>query len=374
MEKEGRLQKQKDFLIKFTYWAVWGVSGVLLVKFVGPVLFPFIAAFLVAWLLSHPVEFIAGKTHLKRNLVAVTAVLFFYALIAVGLYFAVSGLTGFVQDIFQELTHFLSDTVFPMLERFFRWLEHVTQSVNPAGNTVKELGQGSTDVIEKTGKVVSEVSGNVLGKVSGVAACIPGICMKVLIAVISTVFMELEFPSILEFLKAQVPEKWQKRVLRGKAEIMGTMGKCFLSYALLMLMTFGELFLGFLLLGIEGAFAIALIIAVLDILPVLGTGTILIPWTVICFATGDLRLGIGLLAVYLIITVVRNIIEPKLVGRQMGLSPVVMLPCMLIGLQFFGLIGLIGLPFFVSFLKNLNEKGIIHIFKNKSEKGSEDEV
>lgn len=130
------------------------------------------------------------------------------------------------------------------------------------------------------------------------------------------------------------------------------MGKCAAAYVFIFLMTFAELAAGLLLLRIEGAFAIAFLIAVLDILPVLGTGTVLLPWAVIAFAGGNARMGIGVIGLYLIITVVRNIVEPKLVGKQMGLSPVVMLPCMIVGLHFFGILGLFGVPLLASFLKN----------------------
>lgn len=95
----------------------------------------------------------------------------------------------------------------------------------------------------------------------------------------------------------------------------------------------------------------------LDILPVLGTGTVLLPWAVIAFAGGNARMGIGVIGLYLIITVVRNIVEPKLVGKQMGLSPVVMLPCMIVGLHFFGILGLFGVPLVASFLKKLYSDG-----------------
>lgn len=70
-----------------------------------------------------------------------------------------------------------------------------------------------------------------------------------------------------------------------------------------------------------------------------------------------------MLILYLVITVVRNIIEPKLVGHQMGLSPVVMLPCMLVGLKLFGIIGLFIVPIGVAFFKSLNDRGVIHIFR-----------
>lgn len=363
MEKEEWLKKQKEFLIKFAYWAVWGTSAVLLLKVVGPVLLPFVAAFLVAWLLCRPVDYVAKKTNLKRNLVAVPAVLLFYGLIAVLLYFAASGLWVMIQKGFAEVTAFLSDVIFPMLEKFFGWIEKITGTVQDTGGAARSVGEESTGVIKKAGEVVSDVSGDMLGKLSGIAAGIPGILMKVLIAMIATVFMEVEFHGIMDFVRRQIPVRWQKAV-RGIREYgMGTLGKCILSYGLILFLTYVELVAGFLILRIEGAFAIGAVIAALDILPVLGTGTILVPWGIIALAIGEYGMGIGILALYLFITVVRNIVEPKLVGGQIGLSPVVMLPCMLVGFDFFGIIGLFALPLSVAFVKTLNDRGVIHIFK-----------
>ena len=201
------------------------------------------------------------------------------------------------------------------------------------------------------------MSGTLLQQVSGIAVNIPGMCFKLLLAVISTVFMELDFPQIMRFLEKIIPEKWKETVLAVKKGTFGTMGKCAAAYVFIFLMTFAELAAGLLLLRIEGAFAIAFLIAVLDILPVLGTGTVLLPWAVIAFAGGNARMGIGVIGLYLIITVVRNIVEPKLVGKQMGLSPVVMLPCMILGLHFFGILGLFGVPLLASFLKKLYSDG-----------------
>lgn len=137
------------------------------------------------------------------------------------------------------------------------------------------------------------MSGTLLQQVSGIAVNIPGMCFKLLLAVISTVFMELDFPQIMHFLEKIIPEKWKETVSAVKKGTFGTMGKCVAAYVFIFLMTFAELAAGLLLLQIEGAFAIAFLIAVLDILPVLGTGTVLLPWAVIAFAGGNARMGIG---------------------------------------------------------------------------------
>ena len=110
-------------------------------------------------------------------------------------------------------------------------------------------------------------------------------------------------------------------------------------------------------------FAIALVTAVVDIMPVLGTGTILIPWAVISFCTGKFGLGVGLLVLYAIIGVIRQIVEPKLVSAQLGLPPYLTLAAMYIGTQLFGFLGLFLLPLLLTLLKVLNDEGILHILK-----------
>ena len=106
---------------------------------------------------------------------------------------------------------------------------------------------------------------------------------------------------------------------------------------------------------------VAVVIAVLDILPVLGTGSVLIPWGIFAALNGDFKMAAGVLILYLVITVIRKIIEPKLVGKQVGLHPVLTLAGMLLGLKFAGFIGMLGVPFLLAFVKRLNDKGIVHL-------------
>lgn len=368
MNREERLRRQKDFLTGFAFWVVWLVILWVVLKAAGSVLFPFLAAFAVAALLAGAVKFITERTHIKRGIVAVTTVLFFYILLAAVLYFAGSYLVRLIYDLTRELSVFFSDTVVPVMQRFYQWVERLSVVFYPVGQTEKtqglqDVGAESAQTIKNAGKLMSGISDGVIDGVSGMAAGIPGFFMKLLITVIATVFMELEFPQIRAFLKRQIPAEYQRAFRDGKNYMTGTMGKCIISYCLIFGITFAELVAGLFLLGIKNAFAIAFIIAVLDILPVLGTGTVLIPWAVLAFASGRISTGVGVFALYLVITVVRNLIEPKLVGKQMGLSPVIMLPCMLIGLKFFGIIGLFVVPLLVSFLKQLNDRGIIKIFR-----------
>lgn len=366
MDRAEKLRRQKEFLVKFAYWAVWGSAGIVIIKFVGPVLLPFIIAFLVAWLLNPLVQFVGKRMNIKRNLASIFFVTLFYALIGGVLYLLGNRIVMLIQGISLDITLFLSDTIYPMVQGFLGWMTEIT-SGGAENAMARNAGTNTTELVMQASEVVSGISQKVISGISDMATSLPGICMNVLLAVIATLFMELDFPRIMDFLKKQVPKRWQKTVAELRSYGVGTLGKFALSYLLILGLTFVELSVGFLLLGVEGAFTIAFIIAILDILPVLGTGTVLLPWTVIAMASGNLKMGIGVFVLYLVITIVRNIIEPRLVGQQIGLPPVVMLPCMIAGLKFFGIIGMFGLPFGVAFLKSLNDRGVIHIFHSESE-------
>ncbi|MBO4537465.1 MAG: AI-2E family transporter, partial [Erysipelotrichaceae bacterium] len=127
------------------------------------------------------------------------------------------------------------------------------------------------------------------------------------------------------------------------------------SYGIIILLTCVELTIGFLVLGIGSPFTLGLIVSLVDILPILGTGTVLIPWGIILLILGNMK-GIGILVLYLIITVIRQFVEPRLVGANLGLSPIVSLVVMVIGLQLFGLPGMIGLPLVASYFIFADEK------------------
>lgn len=175
-----------------------------------------------------------------------------------------------------------------------------------------------------------------------------------------------------DMILRQMGSKKQSAIVRTKQVIFSTLGKMGKSYSIIILVTFAELTVGLLLLKAIGLytggyiFAIALLTAIVDILPVLGTGTILIPWAVYSFCTGKIGFGIGILVIYAIIGVVRQVIEPKLVASQLGLPPYLMLMAMFVGTQLFGFIGLFLLPITFTLIKVLNDEGIVHLFKKEN--------
>ena len=162
--------------------------------------------------------------------------------------------------------------------------------------------------------------------------------------------------------------EYKEKALIGAVEhikeyLVGTLWVCVRSYALIMSITFVELSILLTFIGIEHSVIVAFCTAIFDILPVLGTGGIMVPWAVLTAISGNWILGLKLFIVYIIVTVVRNIIEPKIVGGQLGLHPVVTLCSMFVGVQLLGAIGLFGFPIGLSLLRYLNDHGVIKVLK-----------
>ncbi|MBR5125069.1 MAG: sporulation integral membrane protein YtvI [Clostridia bacterium] len=135
---------------------------------------------------------------------------------------------------------------------------------------------------------------------------------------------------------------------------LGRLGKQYLRACLLLGgLTFLQAFIGLAVMGIPYAFILALLIAVVDFLPLLGTGIILVPWAVLCFLLGQVKLGVGLLILYGISTVVRQVLEPKLIGDGLGLHPLLSLLSMYAGLRLFGVGGMILAPLMAAAVKSV---------------------
>ena len=144
---------------------------------------------------------------------------------------------------------------------------------------------------------------------------------------------------------------------------MATVRQVLKAYLLIMAVTFGEISLGLWLLRVDYYLVIGLAVAVLDILPVLGSGSILIPWGIWTLLGGNLPLGAGILLLYGVVTGVRTVLEPRLVGRGIGLSPLVTLVSMYVGMKLLGGGGLILAPMAVTLALFLDEGGHIRILR-----------
>ncbi|HJB12500.1 MAG TPA: AI-2E family transporter, partial [Candidatus Oscillibacter excrementigallinarum] len=282
-----------------------------------------------------------------------------------GLLLALAGIriTATITSLVQQIPSFYYSHILPALTELFTWLEELLAKLDPS--LMSALQELQTQLIDMLWQLVSSFSGLLLGGVSlatSLATSLPVFLIRMLLMVISTFFITIDYEKIVRFCLGCLRGNTRRVVLQIKAYVVGTLFVCIRSYALIMCITFVELSIGLSIIGIERAMLVALLIAIFDILPVLGTGGIMIPWVILSALGGDLPQALALLVLYVIITVIRNIIEPRIVGAQIGLHPVLTLMSMFVGNHLFGIVGLFGLPILLSLLRYLNDNGTISLF------------
>lgn len=379
------VEKRRAIIINVVYFALILAAFYLIFKTFFGVLVPFIVAFLVAAALHRPVTFICRKTPLKRGIVSTVFVLLILSVIGFLIFLVgaevVDRLRGFFSFVSAKLQN-LSD----FAEEIKTWLVSAISFLPdgmrvPAANAITDF---FNNIIENgiEGLDFSSFSINwssVLsmgaGTIKDTVVQIPSVIIAIVITIIASVFMTIDYDKILVFVKRQIPERYTQKLRDAKTVSLSTLKKMFKAYSLIVLITTTELTIGLYILKFLKIYdsdyivIIAIIIAIIDIVPVLGTGTVLIPWAVYSFISGSVSMGIGLIILYAVILVIRQVIEPKLVAGQAGLSPIVTIMAMYIGTKLLGVLGFFILPFVCIVIKKLNDEGIIHLFK--TEKGEE---
>lgn len=355
------LEKKKNFIINSFYYTIIAILVFLIIKYGLDLFAPFLIAFVIAYLLRKPTKWVAKKIKLPYRAVSLIMVILFYSTIGVLCVFITIQIGSSLANLVTELPNFYKTELSPLLTNFFDMIEKSFRSLDPS--LIKTISDVFNNFVQSIGELFSSLSVSALSIVSNYASTLPGLFIKILMAIISTFFIAIDYDLIVSFGKRQLSEKVSNLIVHIKNYIVGTLFVCIRSYALIMTITFIELSIGLSLIRVENAILVALLIAFFDILPVLGTGGIMIPWMILVAFQGNFMLAIGLLVVYLAITVIRNILEPKIVGAQLGLHPIVTLLAMFVGTQLFGFLGLFGLPITLSLLKNLNDDGTIKLFK-----------
>lgn len=365
-----KLEKRRQFIINALYYAI--ILGIvyLLARYALGVLMPFFIAFLISLLLKPAVSFFREKLKLPRALTGVVIVVLFYSLI--GLLAIVIGVQLFAaaKSFFLTLPALYTNGIVPWMNQMFVKLQDFAGKLDP--NAAAAYNVVSANITSSVGDAIVSVSKQVVGWVTNFTFKTPGFLLKLLITVIATVFLTVDFPKIKAFVLRQLPERWCSLLHNARVQLGHTLWSYTRSYALILLITFGEIALGLTIIGIKNAIGIAVAIAIFDILPVVGSGLVLLPWTIYTLVSGNLTTGIGLGVLYVVVIVVRQIMEPKIVGDRVGLHPLVTLISMVLGVALFGGIGLLGLPITLALIHALNKEGAIHLYRMSDDAPNQD--
>jgi sporulation integral membrane protein YtvI len=181
----------------------------------------------------------------------------------------------------------------------------------------------------------------------------PRAVLTIVVTALACFYFAIDYEGIREGLLSLLGGGAERTASRGLRIVSSALKSYAKAYLLIMLITFAEVFVGLLLLKRKYAFIIAIGIAVVDVLPLFGTGAVLIPWALVSFIIGDHGVATGLLVLYGVITIVRQLIEPKIVGANLGIHPLATLFAMFAGLSLFGFFGMLAGPLVIIVIREL---------------------
>jgi len=200
------------------------------------------------------------------------------------------------------------------------------------------------------GGMLGSMSSRLSSAVTAIAAAFPKILLFLAVFLIAAVYMTISHAEIVSYFAHHLPSRWKEMFRHGKQVLGGTVRSVLCAWGLLSILAFVLLFVGLLVLGVgvERAFSMAGLGTVLDILPVFGVGTLLIPWAIFAFFGGRAGMGVGLVVLYLVISFARQALQPRLLGRTVGVHPLAMLFALYAGGVLFGFWGMITAPFLLT--------------------------
>ena len=194
------------------------------------------------------------------------------------------------------------------------------------------------------GKAVDQVAAKLPSVIAALAGWIPRFFISFIIFLLCTYYFSCDWERFSALMQRKIPKERLEGLYRFKIRFFHGL-KCFTrAYCILFLFTFSLVFFGLVVMGVKGAAAKAFFIALVDLLPIFGCGTVLVPWAILSFLSGNIPLGGGLLILYGVYFFLRQILEPKIIGNSIGLHPVLSLFLVLTGLYLFGFLGMILTP------------------------------
>jgi len=299
---------------------------------------PFVVGWVIALIAGAPVRFLEEKIKIKRKIGSVFVIVSVIALVVFVIYFAGSklleqaiGLIGALPDMWSGMESDLNDVAANMSVILNRLPGNIKFSLN---GIMDAVGSYMGEFIGKIGTPTIEAAGNL-------AKQLPALFIGLIMALLSAYFFVADREQLNEWCSKHVPPTVQLRYQQIKDSLVKSVGGYFKAQFKIEVWMYLLLLIGLGVLKVEYFALIALGVAILDLLPFLGTGTVLLPWAVIKLLTADYKMAIGLLIIWGGGQLARQLIQPKIVGDSMGVEPLPTLFLLFIGYKVGGVFGMI---------------------------------
>lgn len=306
-----------------------------------PISLPFLLGGALALLSEPAVRLLTKRCHLRPSwatAIGVSAVcLLSMAILTILFTFCMRQLVR-LSDFWPQLEATLIRTIQALRQWLLDLSPRMPESIR------RLIDQLSQDLLSDSSSLLSEL----LSKLPQLATSLLGNLSEWLLGIVTGIIagymISVRLPKFRSWCKNKLPARWQTEYLPAVRRIKKALGGWILAELKLALVAFVLLLIGFWLLGLEHILALAALITLVDAFPVLGVGTVLLPWSMLRLIQGDQALGFGLLGLYAAIWLIRSVLEPKLVGKELGLDPLLTLLCLYAGFRLWGFSGMLLSP------------------------------
>lgn len=297
---------------------------------------PFILAYYVAYLTQPIVQYLKRKYRMSQKVSAITSLSAFLLIIG--------SLLGYlITKAITELVHFARE-VPTYLSEFPDFYRSVSILLKNYQDKLPFLPGLNEHIESSVGELLTNLSKRILSGTADFASELPSVGLFLAAFLISCFFITIDYEKISGAIKKQLSPPNRERFLEIKGYAVTAVSHYLKGMLLMMLITSAAALAGMLILKIRYSYLIAILLGFLDMLPLIGTGIVLIPWGIIVLLTGNIYKGVGLLALYLVILLVRQLAEPRIMGKALGLHPLATLLAIYIGLKIYGFCGAIIAP------------------------------
>lgn len=312
---------------------------------------PFLVAFIISLMLEPAIKYIMKKTKLTRR---TSSIIIFTIAIAIIL----GAIIWIIVTLFSESSSLLQ-SLNEYFDKAYIQFQNLISTFNfdkiHLSNEILSVIQNSTEDLLTT---ASNWLRNALTGLINIVTSLPSIAICIGITLIALYFICVDKIYILDQIEHHLPKIWVKKISNHLRDLIKTLGGYLKAEATLVLVSFiisliGLYILEFTGFNIQYPLLMALFIGFVDALPILGSGTVMVPWAIICAINGDINLGIAILVLLIIMSVARQILEPKLVSKNIGVHPIFTLIAMYTGFKFIGIIGLLVGPIVLIIFKNI---------------------
>lgn len=341
MEKIKRFNAEMNRIPEKLMWILLVIAGLSALLWLLPYVAPFLLAALFSWVLGPAVKLLSkalGNRGFSRKIAAAILVVGLSGLLLFGTFALAGRLIMEVGNLAAALPEWISQGT----KWLIGWIEGMELEWSILEDGVEKmlldaLSKASSSLVSMASTLATVVAKGAWRT----AVSLPEAIVFVVLTLLGTFYISSDPEKVLGFVRRQIPVR-----LRGKSsELTRGMLRVVLvqvrAALIMMLVVFVVMTLGFTILGVEYAFLMALIIAVMDALPVLGAGLFLTPGIIYGAVTGEIKLAVGFALLYVVIVVIRQLLEPRIIGRHLGLNPLATMMAMYAGLQAVGFAGML---------------------------------